>query len=87
MKPISIPGTPSKETVATKEPEKRGEEIKTDSITNPTAGNGQLEKKEGNVSFHVQVGAFTNTKVTAEKMKSLFQKKTWGELSIFINLL
>lgn len=44
----------------------------TTTVVNNTEPNSTLTKKEGNVSYHVQIGAFTNSAVTVARLKKKF---------------
>lgn len=46
--------------------------ITTPTKSNTTEPNETLTKKEGNVKYHVQIGAFTNSGVTAARLKKKF---------------
>ncbi len=65
------------ESTETKQPEKIVEPI-IEPTQNPVVEakvNSVPEKKEGNMNFHVQVGAFTNSKVTAQTLIRKFKIK------------
>jgi cell division septation protein DedD len=65
--------TPKEEKTERKTETKSNEIVENTRPSTETKMEQTLSKKDGTINYHVQIGAFTNVKVTADKLKKKFQ--------------